>query len=80
LKCITVKYPLHKCSEITLLLTPKVIMFHSHAPTYQSLLKQNTFHHVVKNSIQLLAHSGELCSRNCIAKRREISIKWIAFC
>jgi len=49
---------------------PKVIIFHSYAPMYQSLLKWNTSHHVVKTSIQLMAHSGELCS---IVKRWEIN-------
>jgi len=49
----------------------------SHVPSFRS--KKKSRYQVVRSSIRLISHCGELCNKNCMAKRPETLIIWSAF-
>ena len=52
----------------------KITIYRSRASMHQRSLKQNTSLQVAHTSVQLIPHSGELCSKTYIIKRSETLI------
>jgi len=76
-----VRYSLHKCSERILWLKRQFTVHVSPVSCALEFMEaRKTCYRVVMTSIWSISYSGELCSKNCIAKTSETLIVWSTFC